>query len=157
MGAVERRVSSRASDSSLLLAAPRSASSARFCLVTSRANPRTNPATAWHTSSYSSGDFGGLKQGLGLWFDLGAATGLRDIEVLSLAEGWSGALRFSDDARSWSPPGPIEEVGADHVFPAEGAHRYWMIWITKLTTTPGLGSPPDPYTVGIREVEPYPG
>ena len=116
-----------------------------------------NPATAWHTSSYTSGDFGGLKQGLGLWFDLGAATGLRDIEVLSLAGGWSGALRFSDDARNWSPPGPIEKVGADHVFPAEGAHRYWMIWITKLTTTPGLGSPSDPYTVGIREVEPYPG
>jgi eukaryotic-like serine/threonine-protein kinase len=113
-----------------------------------------NPETSWATSSYSRAEFGGLKDGVGIYFDLGSARELSGIKVSSVAGGWKGAVRYSEDGRSWSDPGPSITASADHTFETSGSHRYWMIWITELVITPGEGTSANRYTVAIREIEP---
>lgn len=112
-----------------------------------------NDATSWATSSYRTADFGRLKDGVGLAFDLGEARELAGIRVTSVAGGWSGSLRFSDDGRSWSPASG-QTVDVDHTFRAPGEpHRYWMIWLDSLVQTPGEGTSANPYAVAIKEVQ----
>lgn len=114
-----------------------------------------DPDTSWATSSYSRAKFGGLKDGVGIYFDLGRAEELAGIKVSSVAGGWQATVRVSDDGRSWSDPGSSETVGADHTFDTSlGAHRYWMIWITRLVETPGEGTAANSWVVAIREIEP---
>jgi hypothetical protein len=113
-----------------------------------------DPDTSWATSSYSRADLGGLKDGVGIFVDLGAARELSGLKVTSVTGGWEGAVRFSDDGRSWSDPGSSEPAGTDHTFETSGSHRYWMVWITELVLTSGEGTGNNPYAVAIREIEP---
>lgn len=113
-----------------------------------------NPQTSWATSSYSRPDLGGLKDGVGIYVDLGAARELAGLRVTSVTGGWEGSVRFSDDGRRWSGPGEPETVGADHTFEVSGSHRYWMVWITNLVRTQGEGTSNNPYAVAIREIVP---
>ena len=113
-----------------------------------------NPQTSWATSSYSRAKFGGLKDGVGIYFDLGSARELSGIKVSSITGGWKGAVRYSEDGESWSDPGPSVTASADQTFETSGSHRYWMIWITDLVVTPGEGTGANQYTVAIREIEP---
>ena len=113
-----------------------------------------DPQTSWATSSYSRARFGGLKEGVGIFFDLGNPRELSGIRVTSVAGGWQGSVRVSDDGRSWSAPGASQTAGADHTFDASGSHRYWMIWITNLVRTPGEGNSANPFVVAIREIVP---
>lgn len=114
-----------------------------------------DPDTSWATSSYSRANFGGLKDGVGIYFDLGSARELSGIKVSSVTGGWQASVRVSDDGESWSDPGSSVTAGADHTFDtAAGSHRYWMIWITELVQTPGEGSGANSWVVAIREIEP---
>lgn len=114
-----------------------------------------NPDTSWATSSYSRANFGGLKDGVGIYFDLGSAQELSGIKVSSVTGGWQASVRVSDDGQSWSDPGSSVTAGADHTFDtAVGSHRYWMIWITNLVQTPGEGTGANSWVVAIREIEP---
>ena len=113
-----------------------------------------NQSTTWSTTSYRTADFGRLKDGVGLAFDLGSARELSGVRVTSVAGGWEGSLLFSEDGRTWSSPGEGETVDSDHTFQAGGTHRYWMVWITNLVRTPGEGTSENVYAVAIREVEP---
>jgi len=113
-----------------------------------------DPATSWATSSYSRSDLGGLKDGVGIFVDLGTARELTGIRVTSVAGGWEGTVRVSDDGRQWSDPGTPETVAADHTFEVSGSHRYWMIWITNLVMTSGEGNAANPFAVAIREIVP---
>lgn len=113
-----------------------------------------DPQTSWATSSYSRPPLGGLKDGVGIYVDLGAAQELSGIRVTSVTGGWMGTVRFSDDGRTWSDPGNSETVDVDHTFEVSGSHRYWMIWITELVRTEGEGNASNPYAVAIREIEP---
>lgn len=114
----------------------------------------SDPATEWTTSSYATAKLGNLKPGVGIWFDLGEPAELAEINVSSVAGGWEGTIRHSDDGRNWSDPGSSREVRADHAFEVDGSHRYWMLWITRLVRTPGHGTGPHPFTVAIEEIEP---
>jgi tRNA A-37 threonylcarbamoyl transferase component Bud32 len=113
--------------------------------------------TAWATSHYSSADFGGLKEGVGLFFDLGDSTEIRRVEVRTISGGWQGSIRFSDDARTWSTPEASAEAGEEAEFETAGRHRYWMVWITRLTQTEGRGRAGLPFSVSISEVELFGG
>ncbi|MEX0790892.1 MAG: protein kinase, partial [Actinomycetota bacterium] len=114
-----------------------------------------DPETSWATSSYSRADLGGLKDGVGIYFDLGSARELSGIRVSSVAGGWQASVRVSDDGRSWSNPGSSQTVAADHTFETNvGPHRYWMIWITQLVETPGEGTGANPFAVAVSEIEP---
>lgn len=114
----------------------------------------SDPATEWTTSSYATAELGNLKPGVGIWFDLGEPVELSQINVASVAGGWEGTIRHSDDGRNWSDPGSSREVQADHTFEVDGSHRYWMLWITRLVRTPGHGTGAHPFTVAIEEVQP---
>jgi len=116
-----------------------------------------NPATSWRTSNYKSADLGGLKDGVGIFFDLGTSRQLKEIKVSSVVGGWSGAIRTSDDGSTWSQNFRAETAGVQHTFEARGTHRYWMLWITRLAPNPDQGSSQNPYSVGIAEVAPVPG
>lgn len=114
-----------------------------------------DPETSWATSSYSRADLGGLKDGVGIYFDLGSPRELSGIRVTSVAGGWQASIRVSDDGRTWSNPGSSQTVAADHTFETNiGSHRYWMIWITMLVETPGEGTANNAFAVAIREIEP---
>ncbi|HEX2054092.1 MAG TPA: discoidin domain-containing protein, partial [Actinomycetota bacterium] len=113
-----------------------------------------DPATSWATSSYSRAPFGGLKDGVGIYFDLGSSRELSGIRVTSVAGGWEGSVRYSDDGRRWSDPGNAQTVAADQTFEVSGSHRYWMIWISNLVRTPGEGNSNNPFAVAIREIVP---
>ena len=116
-----------------------------------------NPGTRWRTNGYTTADFGRLKSGLGIWFDAGKPVSPTQIKVVASAGGWQGTIRTSDDGRTWSSPGASEDAAAEHVFKTSGRHRYWMLWITRLTRTPGIGESGNPFGVGIGEIQPSAG
>lgn len=113
-----------------------------------------DPQTSWSTSSYSRPDLGGLKDGVGVFVDLGRERELQGLRVRSVTGGWDGVVRVSDDGVNWSEPGASVTVTEDHTFDVSGSHRYWMIWITNLVLTEGEGTANNPYAVAIREITP---
>lgn len=115
-----------------------------------------NPGTAWSTSLYRTADFGRLKRGVGIFIDLGRSRTLDSIEVTSATGGWQGTLRTSDDGRIWSPPGAPLTARREQSFKAQGSHRYWMIWITRLVISPGAGASSNRYGVAINQILPVP-
>lgn len=112
------------------------------------------PDTAWATVSYRSAELGGLKEGVGIYVDLGSPRRLNNVTVQSVAGGWEGAIRHSDDGRTWSAPAASARFSSDETLEVEGEHQYWMVWITKLVETPGQGSSRNPFSVAIREIRP---
>jgi eukaryotic-like serine/threonine-protein kinase len=61
-----------------------------------------DPSTAWFTDHYTTAAFGGLKNGLGLWIDLGRGKVLTRIRIQSPITGWTFQLR----------PGPRDHPSA---------------------------------------------
>ena len=105
-----------------------------------------DPQTFWSTESYKSGaNFSGLKPGVGVILDLGRPTEVGKAQLLFPAAGCSFEIRHSDDAsasvNSWPTVAAVNSSpnSAPLVFRATTA-RYWLVWITKLTTgVPGAG------------------
>ena len=108
----------------------------------------SDPNTSWRTDRYNRKNLGGLKDGVGIFVDLGSSQKVSSIRVLSAAEGWQGSIRFSDDGESWSPPSGGVEASRDQTFDVDGSHRYWMVWITELAPS-GSGK----WAVEIAEIE----
>ncbi len=52
-----------------------------------------NPATAWTTEHYNSAAFGNLKDGVGLWVDLGRTVRVSRVAVTSPLPGWTFQLK----------------------------------------------------------------
>lgn len=115
-------------------------------------NPRTVPnasdadsGTAWRTERYNSRDLGGLKRGVGVAFDLGAAVAPRTVTV-TISPGTSFELRTSDDPDAdmdgWRlVPGSgsenVESASSDvpavvRIDTGTVTARYWLVWITRL-------------------------
>ncbi|MEX2504933.1 MAG: serine/threonine-protein kinase [Egicoccus sp.] len=57
-----------------------------------------DPGTAWTTVGYNSADFGGLKDGVGLWLDLGESAPLDRIRVTSSHPGYRVVAYVGGDA-----------------------------------------------------------
>ena len=111
--------------------------------------------TEWKTEGYASPLLGGLKDGVGIYFDLGESKRVSRVQVTTSAPGWLATIRTSDDARRWSEPSASETVSGEHTFEVSGNHRYWMVWITSLVRV-GSDSK-NPYSASINEVKIIPG
>jgi hypothetical protein len=110
------------------------------------------PTTFWQTEGYNDDDMD--KDGVGIYFDLGAPTEVARIRVRTPTTGWRFEIRASDegptfesrlagpDGATFTADGTVVNVNLD---PA--THRYFLIWITNL---PPEGSP---HRAQIAEVD----
>jgi hypothetical protein len=121
-----------------------------------------NPATTWRTDSYyGRPDFGGLKQGMGIWLDLGSPQQVASVQVQLSRAGASGELRAgSTDPGSSSNGDAVvvaeyqkvgeakTEMQTNVLFPGSDQKvRYLLVWLTKL---PSSGA--DKYGIEIKEI-----
>jgi serine/threonine-protein kinase len=109
-----------------------------------------NPNDEWTTVNYY--DRVLLEAGIGLYVDAAPKTTVRFVKILTSTPGWNGEIYASDTAPSptaW--PGSWVKVGAANnitnnknirVNTSNVAHRYWLVWITKL--------PPGGESVGLK-------
>jgi hypothetical protein len=106
-----------------------------------------DPSTTWGTDHYNSAEFGQLKPGLGVWFDLGGTSEVTSLIVRSPLSAWTfelhsgpspdqatSVLEASDGSKSFTadPSGTTSvelgsPVGTDGI----------LIWITKLAPDGG--------------------
>jgi serine/threonine-protein kinase len=95
-----------------------------------------NPATAWHSSSYDGPRFGGLKDGVGIVFDLDGRHSLGTLRVTSGAQDWSAQVYVADAASSsvsgWGQPvAEQQRISGDATFDLHGrSGRAVLLWIT---------------------------
>lgn len=97
----------------------------------------SNPATVWKTETYRSADLGGLKEGVGVYFDLSARKEVHSVEVVA-PTGWTGEVYLADRPaprlKGWGKP---RAVGSGH-FDLGGARgRYVLLWFTSLPEAEG--------------------
>lgn len=110
-----------------------------------------NPATAWRTDDYKRAPFGGLKKGMGVRLDLGAAKGVRQVTVTVQDVGGTVELRAGDkdspspdDYRTVTSLNPTSATYTFTITPTTS--RYLLIWYTSLPQNDrGFG-------VGVAEV-----
>jgi serine/threonine protein kinase len=95
-----------------------------------------NPATFWYTEHYSSSDFGGLKDGVGLLVKAGSARKLKELTVTSDTPGFTAKIEAGNSQTGPFPPvSGSQTVGSRTVFKLNGpAAQYYVIWITQLPT-----------------------
>lgn len=99
-----------------------------------------DPETAWTTERYDRADLGGLKSGVGIWFDLGEPRPIRLIELDVTAGGGDVDLYAlqseptGDPATTGSPVARVSgaegNVRIELDEPLEG--RYWLVWFTRV-------------------------
>ncbi len=97
-----------------------------------------NVQTVWTTEAYANRTFGGLKDGVGVIIDLGAATTIAELDVTGASAGWNAAVYVADGApdqiADWGSArarhGPIDGAARFTFKPARG--RTVMLWITDL-------------------------
>lgn len=100
--------------------------------------------TTWTTQRYNSPDLGGLKEGVGIWFDLGETTAVEVVEIDLLAGGADLELYALDetptqDTDAWGEPVSQEADSPGEVrLEADGTEgRYWLVWLTSLPSDGG--------------------
>lgn len=113
----------------------------------------TDPETAWHTDVYNTDMFGNLKEGVGIYFDLGSQAQVERVRVASLESGWNLTVKGSNDApddlAKWTELARKSDVEDRFTLGLEGAkYRYILLWITKLAPNPSG----DRYRVDLSEV-----
>ena len=123
-----------------------------------------NQATAWNTDRYNNkANFGGLKDGMGVWIDLGEAKQIVSVQVDLATPGASGDLRTgtvdlgsgqAQDQQTVDQYKVIEgsakdEMGPTNLYPGpQEPTRYLLVWITKLPKESSSGR----YRVSIAEI-----
>jgi hypothetical protein len=102
-----------------------------------------DPTTTWETERYDTAAFGGLKQGVGLLVDLGAPTGVTQVELVLARPGVSVQVRAApaEAADAGSYPVLAEATaGSDRVtldLPAGTDDRFYLVWFTDLVPDDG--------------------
>lgn len=100
--------------------------------------------TFWKTETYNSADLGGIKDGVGIVFDLGEPRTIDKLALRTTLPGWQFEVKGSNDASRFSQPVP--SVDGETTFIASGEatapflpvqYRYFLVWITELTETEG--------------------
>jgi eukaryotic-like serine/threonine-protein kinase len=92
-------------------------------------------STVWTTELYTSQDFGGLKDGLGLVLDAGSAVRLAKVTVTTPTPGFTAEIQAGD-----SPTGGFETdsssqrvAGTTATFTLDGkTAQFYVVWITQL-------------------------
>ncbi|WP_439033220.1 murein biosynthesis integral membrane protein MurJ [Gordonia terrae] len=107
-------------------------------------NVITGAAPPWETDNYRGRpDFGGLKQGLGLMFDLGSERAVKSVTIETPTPGMDVEIRSAPSARpafARTTPVAAGRVGQNSTTipiaePLES--RYVMVWITSLPSASG--------------------
>ncbi|MFT4042459.1 MAG: murein biosynthesis integral membrane protein MurJ [Gordonia sp. (in: high G+C Gram-positive bacteria)] len=109
------------------------------------ANVISGASPAWHTDSYrASPAFGGLKNGLGLIFDLGGDTAVQTVTITTPTPGFTVELRTSPVATptlartSVVARGAVDSPTTSFTIAHPQKSPYLMVWITSLpTSSPG--------------------
>jgi eukaryotic-like serine/threonine-protein kinase len=112
-------------------------------------------ATTWGTDHYNSAEFGRLKDGLGLFLDLGERRSVTRITLASSIEGWSFELRTGSMAQATAEPIPAATGSTTFTVGSKGTlvvdlepvrTSGLLIWITQLGADEGR------YAASIAEV-----
>lgn len=104
-----------------------------------------DPSTAWRTDHYSTADFGRLKDGVGLWLDLGKPVEVGRIVIRSPVSGWTFELKAGPLQRL---SGRLRSSGGQTTFSTSASGRTVLmlepvktsgilIWITGLAADQG--------------------
>jgi hypothetical protein len=99
-----------------------------------------DPSTAWQTAHYRrSSAFGGLKPGIGIAYDFGKATPLRQITVSTQQPGLQVQIRAGDtadasDADDYKVVGATKTMTSSDTFSITSgtSARYYIVWLTQL-------------------------
>jgi hypothetical protein len=103
-----------------------------------------DPATAWATDHYATDTFGNLKQGVGLWLDLGGGRDVASVSIDTPLDGWTFELRPGP----YGTPGPaLRDADGSTSFTVRGGHITvnlaaprtpgLLVWITRLAPDRG--------------------
>lgn len=107
-----------------------------------------DPTTAWTTDRYSTADLGGLKPGVGLAVDLGAAHDISRVAVTFGVAGTSLAVYVGDaPTHTGSPAAVVQDAAGAINLPMHAHGRYVTLWLTQLPPADGGG-----YRGVVREV-----
>ena len=114
-----------------------------------------DPQTAWSTETYTSADFDGEKDGIGLMFDLGEPREVRGIVVELIRGGVDIELYKAAElpepgqgVEAWGDPIATQmDVQQRHPFTLNATERYWLLWVTGLSTRGD-----DTFTAEVAEV-----
>lgn len=93
--------------------------------------------TRWHTESYNSRSFAGLKEGVGLIFELERTTQLGWIEIVSPTEDWSAEIYIDSEVHGnlqrWGEPqASLQGVSGNQIVQINRNTRYVLLWVTDL-------------------------
>jgi hypothetical protein len=108
-----------------------------------------NPATFWRTETYKGqqNDLAG-KSGVGLVLDAGQAVTARELKLSTPVPGWSARIlstrmaTIPPDITGWKAVSPAFTLtGSTRTVKLDGVPaRFYLLWITRLTGTPGKWS-----------------
>jgi len=100
-------------------------------------------STFWATENYNSRDFGGLKDGVGIYVDLGESHDLDELRITTPDTGWAASVYVSDSPHTaladWGGPvGTVDaaEAGTTTIDAADGQGSYVLFWLTDLGDGP---------------------
>lgn len=115
-----------------------------------------DPQTSWPTDRYKrNATFGNLKQGLGIAFDLGSPTTVKQVQISTGQPGFDVEIRAGDAPNgsldSYRVVGSQSGVGAQQSIDVRSTAtaRYYVVWITKLVPAPDA---PNEYSASLSEV-----
>jgi serine/threonine-protein kinase len=93
-----------------------------------------NPSTAWVTQTYSTADFGNLKDGLGLVLGSPGSVTLKSIAVTTSTPGFTAEIKVGNSASGpWVVDSASRTAGTRTTFTLNGkSGSYWLVWITQL-------------------------
>ena len=97
-----------------------------------------DPATVWHTQTYSSPEFGNLRPGVGVLFDLGEPRAVREVRLSLPTPGLDLRVHAGDEPGAGlletEALGAVRGAPGSTVVRVEGAPRarYWVVWVERL-------------------------
>jgi eukaryotic-like serine/threonine-protein kinase len=97
-----------------------------------------DPSTIWTSETYSTTDFAGLKDGVGLLFDLGGPRQVTGFRLETPSTGYSFEIRVGDDPSSLAetPGAPfVSRASMRETLNRALTGRYVLFWITSLVDT----------------------
>ncbi|WAC57693.1 murein biosynthesis integral membrane protein MurJ [Gordonia sp. SL306] len=107
-------------------------------------NVISGAAPPWQTDSYrGSANFGGLKQGLGLMFDLGGQHAVKSVTITTPTPGFNVSIRTSPTAQpalaqtAEVATGPVSQPTTTITIPNPQQSPFLMVWLTSLPPGPG--------------------
>jgi hypothetical protein len=102
--------------------------------------------TSWTTERYQTADFSNLKDGVGLYLDVGRPVVARALRVVTPTDGWTLDLYVANSVpktvADWTRVGSGEVDATRKTFSLDTGtqrFRYYLVWITSLPAEEGGG------------------